>query len=339
MVSCVKTKRIDYHNLPSDFWDKVIYYEYFITHSGHIEIDPYVTVWTNEGKQYYINTIELRDGRFERVIPFFEVMADKEKIANGDFFYFDWEKAPAGWKYLYMSSNHCFVPDAVYEEIIKAEEDEKKAIIEENNYNEKRLRKRDILWKKLLFRAVKTVYEIDIDESEKNYIRFDEKIHVYYEPFDGVTVKMDQISKEEIAKLKQAAVWYIEYTSPIEGLRNLIKIVYFFETDKPHYLQYNFNWLCYDYMDEDEFMERLMDLFELDLGNTEKGYSFDKAMNGYTNFRIKDDVLKTYWIRDDLYQSNFSNVIEPLMNYAGNTRFLRDPICACRENKEGFISE
>lgn len=61
---------IEYKNLPSNFWDKVIYYEYFVSFSGFVKDEPCIIFWTSEGKVYYLNISELRDGRFERVIPF-----------------------------------------------------------------------------------------------------------------------------------------------------------------------------------------------------------------------------------------------------------------------------
>lgn len=81
---------IEYKNLPSNFWDKVIYYEYFVSFSGFVKDEPCITFWTLEGKVYYLNISELRDGRFERVIPFFESMTNQKKIDQGDLFYFNW---------------------------------------------------------------------------------------------------------------------------------------------------------------------------------------------------------------------------------------------------------
>ena len=69
------------------------------------------------------------------------------------------------------------------------------------------------------------------------------------------------------------------------------------------------------------------------LGSREEGYSFDEALKGFTVFKFKDESLKTYWIRDDLYQSNYHNVVETLENYTGSWRYIHSPICACIENK------
>lgn len=33
---------IEYKNLPSNFWDKVIYYEYFVSFSGFVKDEPFV---------------------------------------------------------------------------------------------------------------------------------------------------------------------------------------------------------------------------------------------------------------------------------------------------------
>ena len=105
---------IEYKNLPSNFWDKVIYYEYFVSFSGFVKDEPCITFWTLEGKVYYLNISELRDGRFERVIPFFESMANQEKIDQGDLFYFNWRLIPKGWKCYQEPGLHCFMPKAVY---------------------------------------------------------------------------------------------------------------------------------------------------------------------------------------------------------------------------------
>ena len=74
---------MEYKNLPSDFWNQVIYYEYFVPFSGFVDAEPCITFWTLEGKVYYINVGELRDRRFERALPFFKSMVNQEKIDQG----------------------------------------------------------------------------------------------------------------------------------------------------------------------------------------------------------------------------------------------------------------
>lgn len=293
-------KRIDYCELPLDFWENVIFYDYFISFSGINETGPHITVWTSDGEQYYINTNELRDGRFERVIPFFEPMANKEKIKSGDFFYFDWEMIPRGWKYYYNQSNHCFIPNSVYEHFAKD--------LEKIN-NEEDLFARFMLWRDLLKQAYKKVFGVIIHEDVTTYIRFEEKIHVYNELYVGRSLYIDQISEEDIARLKNAAVWSIDYTEGEEHCFNRIKICVYFEKEEPLYIE---------------------------LSNHMNEYRFDNAPSGYTIFQ-KSKGGKIYWIRDDLYQANYHNVIEPFINYAGNRRFLSSPICGCIENKEGYI--
>lgn len=49
-MSSKKCRIINYYDLPIDFWDEVIYYEYFYSHSGFIETKPHVEIWTMEGK-------------------------------------------------------------------------------------------------------------------------------------------------------------------------------------------------------------------------------------------------------------------------------------------------
>ena len=77
---------IEYKNLLSNFLDKVICYDYFVSFSGFVKDEPCITFWTSEGKVYYLNISELRDGRFERVIPFFESMTNQKKIDKGGSF-------------------------------------------------------------------------------------------------------------------------------------------------------------------------------------------------------------------------------------------------------------
>ena len=54
---------------------------------------------------------------------------------------------------------------------------------------------------------------------------------------------------------------------------------------------------------------------------------------GFTSFQIHEDYGKIFWIRDDLYRENYHNVIEPLIHYPGDRRFLSSPICGCDENR------
>lgn len=330
----VIVKKTEYHNLPADFWDNVIYYEYFISHSGFVDAEPHITMWTKDGEVYYINEQELRDGRFDRVIPFFETMAAKKEIDNEDFHYYDWKRVPLGWKYYYRNSNHCFIPNDIYESFIKeVEATEKEYSGEKDIYT-----LREALWKKNLKMVYQTILGVDINESVKTYMQLDEKIHVYDEPYAGEEIYIDRITKDDVKKLKKASAWDIEYTTRIEGLYNFIRIVFYFEADKPLCMEYEFQRELSNHIDENEFMNRFMDVFDCNLGNREEGYSFESAIHGFTSFHVKDDSLKTYWIRDDIYQSHYDTVIEPFMNYAGNTRLLRTPLCPCCENKKGYIS-
>ena len=222
---------LDYRSLPVDFWDNVVYYEYFISGSGFCEIKPHVTVWTKEGECYYFNVDELRNGRFDRIIPFFGGMVDQNKIEMGNSFYFDWEQIPSGWKYYYNNSHHCFIPEAVYEVYekgIKKAENEFESSEAENL--EDRI-SRLSLWKALLTESYKEILEIQIDESIQYYIMLDEKIHVYYEPYAGESLYIDKITRQDIDRIKKALVWDIEYTAKCEGLYKLVRIVIYFETE------------------------------------------------------------------------------------------------------------
>mgnify|MGYP007005879116 FL=1 len=56
-------------------------------------------------------------------------------------------------------------------------------------------------------------------------------------------------------------------------------------------------------------------------------------MKNFISFQIHEDYGKIFWIRDDLYRENYHNVIEPLIHYPGDRRFLSSPICGCDENR------
>lgn len=333
-------KRVDYCDLPLNFWDSIIFYDYYVSFSGLNEIEPHITMWTSDGTQYYINTNELRDRRFERVIPFFEPMADKEKITRGDFFYFNWELVADGWKYYYNYADHCFIPHSVYEEFSKSLEEYKG--IDKRKVREEQESIEDMIvhltmWRELLKQAYKKVLGITINEDASTYIRFDEKIHVYDELYVGKSLYIDQISKEDMVKLKNAAIWSINYTAGYEGLWNLINVGIYFENEEPFYLNYEFERQnLSNYIEEQEFMEKFMDIMECDFGSKKNGYCFNNAPKAFTVFQ-KSEMGKLFWIRDDLYQKNYHNVIEPFINYTGNLRFLSSPVCGCVENKEGYI--
>lgn len=164
---------IEYKNLPSNFWDKVIYYEYFVSFSGFVKDEPCITFWTSEGKVYYLNISELRDGRFERVIPFFESMTNQKKIDQGDLFYFNWRLIPKGWKCYQEPGLHCFMPKAVYKDFRSRYERMK---------NEKP--KEDVeyiisifnRWKIALKQSYQDIYGCKINEDEKTCIRLNEKM-------------------------------------------------------------------------------------------------------------------------------------------------------------------
>lgn len=318
---------IEYKNLPSNFWDKVIYYEYFVSFSGFVKDEPCITFWTSEGKVYYLNISELRDGRFERVIPFFESMTNQEKIDQGDIFYFNWRLIPKGWKCYQEPGLHCFMPKAVYNDFCSRYERMK---------NEKP--KEDVeyiisifnRWKIALKQSYQEIYGWKINEDEKTCIRLNEKIHVYCEPYVEKNLDIKNLSGDVIHKIKEAAVWEIEYVPASDGFRNSIQIILFFEQDEPFVFTYDFQIKeRSDYMAEDEFMSCFKKTFKCDIGNHENGFNFDNPIKGYHLFKQKN----VFWIRDDLYQNNYKNVIEPFIHYSENKRFLQSIICGCVENK------
>lgn len=336
----VMVKQIEYQDLPLAFWDTVVYYEYFISFSGFNEIEPHINIWTSTGEQYYLNVKELRDGRFERVIPFFKTMANQEKIANGDLHYFDWKLVPAGWKYYYYQSKHCFIPDRVYEKFIEEMEKPENVKKTEKSANEslEDMITRFSLWKVLLKQAYCKIIGVNINENERTYIRLNEKIHVYRELYVCKILYINQITPEQKSKLKEAIAWEIEYTTPMGGLWNLIQIWIYFDETEPFIMSYEFQRKdLSNYMDEDEFMKNFKELMKCELGNDETGYSFENAPDGYCVFQ-KTKYHNVYWIREDIFRAHYDSVIVPFINYSGNLRYLGSPICGCVENKKGYIS-
>lgn len=318
---------IEYKNLPSNFWDKVIYYEYFVSFSGFVKDELCITFWTSEGKVYYLNISELRDGRFERVIPFFESMTNQEKIDQGDLFYFNWRLIPKGWKCYCRPSLRCFIPEVVYKDFCSRYEKMK-------NKNDKENIEGIILpfveWKIALKQSYQDIYGCKINEDEKTCIRLNEKIHVYCEPYVEKNLDIKNLSGDIIHKIKEATVWEIEYVPASDGFRNCIQIILFFEQDEPFVFTYDFQIKeRSDYMAEDEFMSCFKKTFKCDVGNHENGFNFDNPIKGYHLFKQKN----VFWIRDDLYQNNYKNVIEPFIHNLGNKRFLQSIICGCVENK------
>lgn len=304
----------------------MIYYEYFVSFSGFVN-EPCITFWTSEGKVYYLNISELRDGRFERVIPFFESMTNQEKIDQGDLFYFNWRLIPKGWKCYQEPGLHCFMPKAVYNDFRSRYERMK---------NEKP--KEDVeyiisifnRWKIALKQSYQDIYGCKINEDKKTCIRLNEKIHVYCEPYVEKNLDIKNLSGDIIHKIKEAAVWEIEYVPASDGFRNCIQIILFFEQDEPFVFTYDFQIKeRSDYMTEDEFMSCFKKTFKCDIGNHENGFNFDNPIKGYHLFKQKN----VFWIRDDLYQNNYKNVIEPFIHYSENKRFLQSIICGCVENK------
>lgn len=305
----------------------MIYYEYFVSFSGFVKDEPCITFWTSEGKVYYLNISELRDGRFERVIPFFESMTNQEKIDQGDLFYFNWRLIPKGWKCYQEPGLHCFMPKAVYNDFRSRYERMK---------NEKP--KEDVeyiisifnRWKIALKQSYQDIYGCKINEDKKTCIRLNEKIHVYCEPYVEKNLDIKYLSGDIIHKIKEAAVWEIEYVPASDGFRNCIQIILFFEQDEPFVFTYDFQIKeRSDYMTEDEFMSCFKKTFKCDIGNHENGFNFDNPIKGYHLFKQKN----VFWIRDDLYQNNYKNVIEPFIHYSENKRFLQSIICGCVENK------
>lgn len=318
---------IEYKNLPSNFWDKVIYYEYFVSFSGFVKDEPCITFWTSEGKVYYLNISELRDGRFERVIPFFESMTNQKKIDQGDLFYFNWRLIPKGWKCYCRPSLRCFIPEVVYKDFCSRYEKMKSKNDKENIEG---IISPFVEWKIALKQSYQDIYGCKINEDEKTCIRLDEKIHVYCEPYVEKNLDIKNLSGDIIHKMKRAAVWEIEYLPVGEDFRNCIQIILFFEQDEPFVFTYDFQIKeRSDYMAEDEFMSCFKKTFKCDVGNHENGFNFDNPIKGYHLFKQKN----VFWIRDDLYQNNYKNVIEPFIHNSGNKRFLQSIICGCVENK------
>lgn len=191
-------------------------------------------------------------------------------------------------------------------------------------------------WKIALKQSYQDIYGCKINEDEKTCIRLDEKIHVYCEPYVEKNLDIKNLSGDIIHKMKRAAVWEIEYLPVGEDFRNCIKIVLFFENEEPFIVNCDFQLKGrLDYIDEDEFMNSLEQLFNCNLGNKETGYNFETPIKGYRLFKYRD----IFWIREDIYKKSYKSVIEPFIHYSGNRRFLRSPICGCIENKPGYVKE
>lgn len=185
-------------------------------------------------------------------------------------------------------------------------------------------------WKIALKQSYQEIYGWKINEDETTYIRLDERIHVYCESYVEKNLDIKNLSGDVIHKIKEAAVWEIEYVPASDGFRNCIQIILFFEQDEPFVFTYDFQIKeRSDYMAEDEFMSCFKKTFKCDIGNHENGFNFDNPIKGYHLFKQKN----VFWIRDDLYQNNYKNVIEPFIHYSGNKRFLQSIICGCVENK------
>ena len=95
-------EEIKYYDLPDDFFEKVIFYGHYISHSEFIDIPEYIIMLTVEGNQYVMDVNELRDKRIERVIPFFKSMAISKKVEEQSCYYFDFSFLTKGWKYYYI---------------------------------------------------------------------------------------------------------------------------------------------------------------------------------------------------------------------------------------------
>lgn len=175
-MSAVTETEIEYRDLPADFWDKIIYYEYFITFSGFADDEPRVAMWSSSGEQYYINSGDFQGGHFEKAIPFFESLVDEECRAGDSFFYFDWKKLSDDWKYYYKRSNHCFLPTCVYEEFSKYQqkiEDADRKIANGLQGGVEGITEYiacAILWKEILKRVYKMVLGVTIQEDHKTHI-------------------------------------------------------------------------------------------------------------------------------------------------------------------------
>ena len=64
--------------------------------------------------------------------------------------------------------------------------------------------------------------------------------------------------------MKRAAVWEIEYLPVGEDFRNCIQIILFFENEEPFIVNCDFQLKGrLDYIDEDEFMNSLEQLFNI----------------------------------------------------------------------------
>lgn len=254
-------------------------------------------------------------------------MTNQKKIDKGDFFYFDWRRIPKGWKYYCRPSLRCFIPEVVYKDFCSRYEKMKNKNDKENIES---IVSPFVEWKIALKQSYQDIYGCKINEDEKTCICLNEKIHVYCEPYVEKNLDIKNLSGDIIHKIKEVAVWEIEYVPASDGFRNCIQIILFFEQDEPFVFTYDFQIKERSgYIAEDEFMSCFKKTFKCDIGNHENGFNFDNPIKGCHLFKQKN----VFWIRDDLYQNNYKNVIEPFIHYSGNKRFLQSIICGCAENK------
>ena len=75
------------------------------------------------------------------------------------------------------------------------------------------------------------------------------------------SLDINHILQEEIYKMKNADVLIINYITPLKGPYNLIDIGFFFQNQHPYFIKYEFE-RKFDFIDENEFMKKFMDIMQ-----------------------------------------------------------------------------
>lgn len=147
-----KVIHINYEELPRDFFEHIIYYEK-IYPSGLLDVPDQMSMISDRGKRYKIYSGEIREGYYDRIIPFLKPMIMiKEKI------HFISSNAPLDWAYYYYFHHGCIMKQEVYDKFASSISEIEKIL---RNVDVTRMN----FWKKEIERNLEEHYGINIERG------------------------------------------------------------------------------------------------------------------------------------------------------------------------------
>ena len=297
---------INYVDLPKDFFEEVLLYEK-VCPSGLLDEDDEVIMTLKNGKKYCVYLKELREGDYDRIIPFFKSMVNEGKSR-----WINYEEPPKGWSYFYCFHENYIMRQEIYNKYEKCIPEIKKIFNENDN-------SRFYWWHDKLEELLQEEYGMVIDQEEMYVIHMNELIRVfdsrYYSEQRSKCITVEELVDIPKEYLKKVIIYHLELRNGSRWV-NGFEIELFTEDEPKYWIDGSIGKEKSEFDTEEAFAEAFSKFAPITYNEEKKQYAFEQPIENYIYYPIMDlnGWFECCWIRKDIYEKYYESVIVPLKN-------------------------